>query len=286
MQFSFNQVPATGIDILKKYCTLFQNCFPQAEHLSEAYLSWLYWGNPEGSVVGYDAWDGDTLAAHYVCIPTRIKLYGRELRALLSLNTATHPDYQGKGLFTKLAELTYQDGAEAGFECVFGVANANSTPGFVRKLGFTLISPLEAKVGLGGFSSSWVNNVSEAEFSREWDTTTLAWRMTNPANPIALLRKNNGVITCKSRTHWKLINAYAEILPVAAASENHCRIGGACNVFIGLFPVNKFPSAAYIDIPKRFRPSPLNFIFRALNDRCTTPSRGNVLLSFLDFDAF
>ena len=80
---------------------LFADCFPGVDKFSREYIDWLYSCNPDGKVVGFDARDGDRLAAHYVCIPARAQVGDEEVRVLLSLNTATHPDYQGKGLFRR-----------------------------------------------------------------------------------------------------------------------------------------------------------------------------------------
>ena len=113
--------------LLSQYQALFASCFPDATHLDAQYLSWLYGDNPAGPVIGFDAWDGDVLAAHYVCVPAAAMLHGKPSRVLLSLNTATAPSHQGKGLFTKLANATYDRGAELGFDAVYGVANANSS---------------------------------------------------------------------------------------------------------------------------------------------------------------
>jgi hypothetical protein len=46
----------------------------------------------------------------------------------------THPNHQGKGLFTKLAKLTYDLAKEEGIEFIFGFPNKNSYPGFIKKL--------------------------------------------------------------------------------------------------------------------------------------------------------
>src|SRR5579859_5968770 len=107
--FTFQPV-ATTPEALSRYAALFLKCFPGTSHLNEKYLEWLYARNPAGPVVGMDAMAGDVLAAHYVCIPAQIWLENVQVKALLSLNTATHPDFQGKGLFTTLAQKTYELG--------------------------------------------------------------------------------------------------------------------------------------------------------------------------------
>ena len=74
--------------------TLLNLCFPHSK-LNRRYLEWLYFSNPLGDVVGFDAMDGDLLVAHYACIPTRID----EKIGLLALNTATHPSYRSRGIY-------------------------------------------------------------------------------------------------------------------------------------------------------------------------------------------
>ena len=56
-------------DHLARYSALFGTCFPGAGKFTPDYLAWLYLANPDGKAVGFDAWDGERLAAHYVCAP-------------------------------------------------------------------------------------------------------------------------------------------------------------------------------------------------------------------------
>ncbi len=275
-------------ELLESYSQLFRICFPGASGLSASYLKWLYLENPAGTVVGYDAWEGDRLAAHYVCIPAEAIVHGSVRRVLLSLNTATHPDFQGKGLFTKLAALTYERGAREGFEAVYGVANANSTPGFVRKLGFALVSPLDARIGVGAISVGEVKeNVSDFSFKRVWDSKTLAWRISNPVRRYRLTSRADGLIGAWAPTGKPLLSAWAEV--PADGLEGLAVEGSAAPLFrlhLGLRPEGVRPGAMWMDIPKRFRPSPLNLIFLSLNEGIGQIDRAAVELGQLDFDAF
>ena len=60
----------------------------------------VYKLNPDGYAIGFNAWSGSTLVGQYACIPSRIQIQGSIARAMLSLNTATHPEYEGKGIFS------------------------------------------------------------------------------------------------------------------------------------------------------------------------------------------
>ena len=80
----------------------------------------------------------------------------------LSLNTAVHERARGGGVFTRLAEETYDKARVRGIRVVVGVANANSTPGFVKRLGFTSIGPLP----VGGAPASSASRAVGAQCRR------------------------------------------------------------------------------------------------------------------------
>ena len=81
-------------------------------------------------------------------------------------------------LFTTLADATYQHAKNLGYSFVIGVANANSTTGFTRKLGFELISPLTAKIGIGKINYQSTGNLYNCE--RLWSKELLEWRLKDP----------------------------------------------------------------------------------------------------------
>jgi len=271
---------------LAQYGALFDACFPGAGKFTPAYLTWLYAANPDGPAVGMDAWDGERLAAHYVCIPQRAWVEGREVLVLLSLNTATHPDYQGKGLFTKLATATFEAGAAAGFDGVYGVANANSTPGFVRKLGFQLVRPLEARVGLGKLSHGPKAPAAQLSFERSWSLDALAWRCANPHNPVH--QRTSGARRQFYAAAFGLrVPAYAELDAAGGApAANDAAPLSPLRLLIGLAPDANASWWNYASIPQRLRPSPLNLIYRSFVPRVGALDPSRIQFSFLDFDAY
>lgn len=266
------------------YVRLFADCFPGVDKFSRNYIDWLYRCNPDGKVVGFDARDGDRLAAHYVCIPTRAQVGGEEVRVLLSLNTATHPSYQGMGLFTKLADLTYAAGTALGFDCVYGVANANSTPGFIRKLGFHLVDPLRACLGFGPLGIDFSHETS-LQFRRIWSTQALAWRCACPVNHIIARSGRDRTTLLAPALYGGTCLAAAELdAPAPAGTAGD--FASPLRLFIGCVPPAWRRPALYVDIPDRLRPSPLNLIYRSLSGRINTIDRDGIFLSFLDFDAY
>lgn len=274
--------------LLARYGALFKACFPATGKFTPAYLDWLYVANPDGSALGFDAWDGERLAAHYVCVPARAWVEGREVPVLLSLNTATHPDYQGKGLFTTLAAMTYEAGAQAGFDGVYGVANANSTPGFIRKLGFQLVRPLEARIGLGALRHAPRPPAQALSFERKWSEEALRWRCANPHNPVLILAGADRLRFYAAA--GRALTAYAELgcTPRARAIAAQARAPSSSplRLLLGLAPDASARYPNYASIPMRLRPSPLNLIYRSFSPRVQALDPGRIAFSFLDFDAY
>ena len=271
---------------IARYCTLFAECFPKTKRYTFAYLKWMYEHNPEGPAFGFDAYDGEILAAHYVCLPGVARVNGLQINVLLSLNTATKPEYQGKGLFTKLAQMTYQRAANEGFDCIYGVANANSTPGFIRKLGFQLVRPLEARVGFG--SIDYVDNLKyEPSFERIWSQAAIEWRCSSPYNPIRAKQKST-TGQFYANAMWPFLSAYGEIsLPnLSLANLDKGGPRSPARLFIGILPVERVSYRNYFSVPERLRPSPLNLIYRSLKSAPDQIDPYNIKFSFLDFDAY
>lgn len=88
--------------------------------------------------VGFIAYDqNNTPAAFYGVYTCQIEFQGKFVLAAQSGDTMTHSAHTGKGIFTQLAQKTYDYCKENGFHLVFGFPNENSFPGFVKRLGWT-----------------------------------------------------------------------------------------------------------------------------------------------------
>lgn len=88
--------------------------------------------------VGFIAYDqNNNPSAFYGVYPCQIEYQGKLFLAAQSGDTMTHSAHSGKGLFTQLAQKTYDYCKENRFHLVFGFPNENSFPGFVKRLGWT-----------------------------------------------------------------------------------------------------------------------------------------------------
>lgn len=266
---------------LAAYSDLLSTTFGSTKFTIEA-LAWRYRDNPAGTVVGADAWDGDRLAAHYVACPLEARIDGEVIRGLVSLNTATHRDYQGRGLFTRLAQTAYKLGEEADYRFVIGVANANSTPGFLQKLQFQDVGRLHAGV-LARLPSRFAT--APVQYQGAWREDLLAWRLANPQTRYTVARR--GGLTCVwAKTQLPFVQCGA-FVPYSGELKAPSRPPLAATLFIGLEPRMELSRYGFLAVPERLRPSPLNLIWRPLNGAAPAAlKRDAVALNFLDFDPY
>jgi GNAT superfamily N-acetyltransferase len=100
------------------------------------YDRWRLYGTPWGDSPAAIAVDGDVCAGLYIIWPVTLRLGSEDVLGAQSMDTMTHPDHRGRGLFTRLAEECFSIAERRGFEVVYGFPNENSYPGFVRRLNF------------------------------------------------------------------------------------------------------------------------------------------------------
>lgn len=101
-----------------------------------AHDQWKYGDDPFGPTLVVVAEDGNRVVGQYALWPTPLRLGAKVYLGAQSLDTMTHPDYQGQGMFTKLASVCYEAAARRDVVAVYGFPNASSYPGFIRRLNF------------------------------------------------------------------------------------------------------------------------------------------------------
>ena len=131
-----------NFDLIKK---TFKSSFEQ--DIKEEYWNWRFNNNPHDSkiYIGYILEKGN-LASYYAVSPTWIEVRDGRYKIALSNMTMTHPEYQGRGYFSLLAEELYQILREDDFIGVYGFQNSNSHYGFKKHLNWNDIAILNLMV--------------------------------------------------------------------------------------------------------------------------------------------
>lgn len=271
MEYTFKPT-TTKEDSLKAVVNLLILVFPKADKFTYEFIKWQYKDNPNGEVVGFDAYAGDVLAAHYATIPIVMNVYGQERKGLLSLNTATHPDHRGKRLFSVLAEKTIELAKESGYEFVIGAANANSTHGFLKNLGFYLISPLDVKIGVGNYK---INPAVKCRVS--WSEEAYKWRSSNPSYPYYT---NGNLLFANKTTGVKAAIKSLSKNEVDITLNRCAGILHPLNLYVGLGRIG----GLYVNVPKFIERSPFNLIFRDLTGEMPIIKKDDISFELFDYD--
>lgn len=283
-EYEFKQV---GIDrnSIAEASQLLADTFDRPELFTPDYIKWQYADNPDGQIVGFNAFLNGELGAHYVAQPFNALVDGKEAKGLLSLNTATGKGHRGKGLFPKLAEHTYALAKEQGFDLIIGVANQNSVNGFVNKLGFQLVGQFAAMAGIGKIPIPRVEN--KVSYIRRWNAETLEWRLTNPSNPYYTVNRGNG-IQVFSRTTYPMVDVALGTFSHNEMKEMNCAQKNApvLKIWIGMDARMDFSRTAFLNIPPKLRPAPLYLIYKSLAEERRTLDASTVVFQALDFDAY
>ncbi len=124
---------------LHKLALLAQSTYHAGEIIDEKYLDWEYTSNPVGDAILFVAENDNQIVSQYVVIPQKYVSGNEIVNGSLSVNTITHPDHRGKGLFTKLAELNYAECKKNAIDFTIGFPNKNSVKGFTGKLKFKML---------------------------------------------------------------------------------------------------------------------------------------------------
>jgi N-acetylglutamate synthase-like GNAT family acetyltransferase len=99
---------------------------------SEAFWTWKHIYNPFGaSPVLLEEQDGKIVGVR-AFMQWRWVIQGKIYRALRAVDTATHPDYQGKGIFKKLTLGLVDESIKTGYDFIFNTPNNSSKPGYLK----------------------------------------------------------------------------------------------------------------------------------------------------------
>lgn len=104
------------------------------EDPNEAFFSWKHDQNPFGASPSWVAVtpDGSLAGVRVFLRWAFTSPDGRSVSAVRAVDTATHPDWQGKGIFTRLTLGGLEQLADEGLDVVFNTPNDQSRPGYLK----------------------------------------------------------------------------------------------------------------------------------------------------------
>ena len=91
-----------------------------------AFYRWKHQENPFGVSPAWVALDGERIVGLRVWLRWRFVRHGQRWDAVRAVDTATHPEYQGRGIFRRLTTASLEVPREDGIAHVFNTPNLDS----------------------------------------------------------------------------------------------------------------------------------------------------------------
>lgn len=108
-------------------------------------FSWKHEGNPFGPSPMWVACDEGRVVGFRALMRWSFERAGRSVRAVRAVDTATHPDYQGRGVFRRLTLHALEELRSEDVGFVFNTPNLRSRPGYL-KMGWTVVGRVRTSV--------------------------------------------------------------------------------------------------------------------------------------------
>jgi len=144
---------------------------PDDHHL--AYFRWKHRMSPFGASPAWVAVDGDRIAGFRTFMRWQFRRGDEVLHAVRAVDTATHPDYQGRGIFTLLTMHALRCFDSAGVDFVFNTPNSKSRPGYL-KMGWVPVGTIPVRMRPALSARSVARMVTSRTPAERWSLPTSA----------------------------------------------------------------------------------------------------------------
>jgi GNAT superfamily N-acetyltransferase len=142
------------------------------EDPNDAFFAWKHRDNPFGQSPSWVAMDSDRVVGFRTLMRWELDTGNGPVRAVRAVDTATHPDRQGRGIFSALTRQAVDDLRAEGVDWVFNTPNDKSRPGYL-KMGWQPVGRLPA--GLHPASVTSLPRIANSRVPAE------LWSVPNPA---------------------------------------------------------------------------------------------------------
>ncbi|WP_298524079.1 GNAT family N-acetyltransferase [uncultured Christiangramia sp.] len=102
-----------------------------SDNHTREFFRWKHYENPFGRSYGLLACDGNKIVGVRMFMHWVFTNEDDQVRAIRPVDTITHPDYRGMGIFKKLTLEGLED-CKNGYDLIFNTPNENSLPGYLK----------------------------------------------------------------------------------------------------------------------------------------------------------
>ncbi len=125
---------------------------PDDQHA--AFFEWKHRRNPAGASPAWVALDGERLVGYRTFVRWEFEQAGHPVAAVRAVDTATHPDYRGRGIFSRLTRHALESLRDEAVAFVFNTPNERSRPGYL-KMGWQPVAKLGVVVRPCSLAAPW-----------------------------------------------------------------------------------------------------------------------------------
>jgi len=135
-----------------------------------AFFAWKHEENPFGASLAWVAEEAGRIIGFRTFMRWEFEQGAEVVRAARAVDTATHPDHRGKGIFSRLTLHSLDELQAAGVAFVFNTPNDQSRPGYL-KMGWQVLGRLPTVVRPSSLAA--VGRMARARIPAElWSTPT------------------------------------------------------------------------------------------------------------------
>ena len=153
---------------LQEFCDLYHLCFN--DKINTKIVRQRYLENPLDELQMCVAISNGSIVANYAVAPSYISIGENRFKSAISLNTMTHPDFIGQGLFVKLAQKLYIKLKEENYRILYGFPNYISNRTFISKLNWRNIYEIPTlELMVSGPIEYKLDEITEKENSKNFN---------------------------------------------------------------------------------------------------------------------
>ena len=164
---------------------------------TEEYFIWKHFNNPFGPSKILLAKENSKIIGIRAFMYWKWIKKNKEVLSVRAVDTATSPDYQGKGIFKTLTMQAVKECSEEGVELVFNSPNPISMKGYL-KMGWSYIGRMPIFIGVG---SLWSKRYSEEKLNNFYKEYEIG-------KSINALSSNWEVDTAENNFHTRINHSY------------------------------------------------------------------------------
>ncbi len=284
--------------------------FHAEKFANDEYLQWYYESNPDGRAICGVRDDHEGRLATYALVPQAWRRGDEQALLGITVDACVRRGAQRAGVFRELAREVFDASHAAGVSGTLTIANSNSTPAFVEKLGLRFLGGLPVTAVVPLVAARTVTNVPLDESTiaamaadcaarttpgwiHDWTIESLRWRLASPVRDYTIHRSDDlWCISARSSIGPIPVAVVVALIPrngrrdltggaiISAACRHHrapLGIHAGRNVDVRVRGV---------PLPRRLLPSPLNLLALGFGDRPTESITDVGVYEFLDTDHY